>query len=226
MKKPIGIHTLVLPLLILGYGCSTGSGNLLVNGNAEAPKYDSMPKGWQNISGMWISLEGDSTHHDYGFAKEGKYYFFGGNGLLCVLQQDADVQQYANRIDDGKQRFFVNGSERSLDQGQLSDQGMLKFECLDVTKTKILYSDSTDTLMSIGKWRAIADTFSAPKFTRYVRVQLIAFRHVGGDNDGYFDDISLTAFPSPNYSLVIIIVAVILAIIVGVIVCFSKKSKK
>jgi hypothetical protein len=226
MKKPIEILRLVLPFLILSYGCSTRSGNLLVNGNAEAPKYDSVPKGWQNIAGMWTSLEGDSTHHDYGFAKEGKYYFFGVNGLLCVLQQDADVHEYANRIDDGKQQFVVNGSERSLDQGQLSDQGMVKFECLDITKTKILYSDSTDTLMSIGKWRTIVDTFSAPKSTRYVRVQLIAFRNVGGDNDGYFDDISLIAPPSTNNSAVIIIAVFILAIMVGVIVYAKKKSKK
>lgn len=214
------------PLLILGFGCGVRSGNLLVNPSAEIPKHDSVPVGWENISGKWQALEGDTLHHDFGYAKDGKYYFFGGNGLHCVLQQDAAVSQYANDIDGGKLRVFLSGYEQTLDQGPVSDQGMLKVECLDMTKTKILYSDSTDTLMSIGKWKAIADTFLAPGLTRFIRVQLIAFRNVGGDNDGYFDDISLSASSPPNYILLVIIIVATLATVTGVTIYFRKKQKK
>ncbi len=45
---------------------------------------------------------------------------------------------------------------------------------------------------------------------RFIRVQLIAFRHVGNDNDAYFDNISLVALPSQNYILIIIIIAAII----------------
>ncbi len=85
--------------------------------------------------------------------------------LLCILQQDVDVSKYAKTIDDKKQKFILSGFEQTLDQGPLSDQGMLKVQCLDASKNKTLYSDSTDTLMSVSKWQAIADTFLAPSST-------------------------------------------------------------
>jgi hypothetical protein len=225
MKKTTSFIKILLLLLIPGYGCSVHTENLLVNGGAELPAYDSVPNGWDNIAGKWSSLEGDSTHHDYGYAKDGNHYFFGGYGLTCILQQDVDVLKYAKDIDGQKQKFVISGYERTLDQGPLSDQGMVKFECLDASKSKIFYSDSTDTLMSIGKWQAIADTFLAPQSTRFVRVQLVAFRHVGGDNDGYFDDFRLSASPSRNYALIFIII-IALAAVAGATMYFRKKDKQ
>src|SRR5580698_8424127 len=130
-------RTFLLPLLICAVGCGGRSGNLLVNGNAELPRWDSVPVGWENISGKWVSMEGDSLHHDFGYADSGKYYFFAGFGSVGVLQQEVDLMRYAKDIDDGKMKLVLGGSERSLDQGPLSDEGMLKVRCLDVTKNKI-----------------------------------------------------------------------------------------
>jgi hypothetical protein len=226
MKKATTVFKVIISLLIVATACNNKpSANLIFNGSAEIPKYDSIPKGWQNIKGNWVSAEGDSAHHDYAHAQDSSHYFFGGYGLVCILQQDADVSKYAKTIDDKKQKFIVSGFEQTLDQGKISDQGMLKIECLDASKNKTLYSDSTDTLMSKIKWQAVADTFSAPSNTRFIRVQLIAFRNVGGDNDGYFDNISLTAIPAQNNLLIIIIVVAII-IFIGLGLYFRKRKIK
>jgi hypothetical protein len=210
-------NTFLLPLLIFTVSCGGRSGNLLVNANAELPRWDSVPAGWENISGKWVAMEGDSLHHDFGYADSGKYYFFAGYGSVGILQQEVDLMRYAKDIDGGKMKLVLSGFERSLDQGPVSDEGMLKVQCLDATKNKVLYNDSTDTLMSKGKWKAIVDTFLAPKFTRFVSVRLVAIRHVGGDNDGYFDNISLVAIRAPNYMLIILVVVAIGLIAAGVV---------
>lgn len=216
---------IVAPILILISSCTNKpSINLVLNGSAEMPRYDTVPKGWQNIKGHWVSEEGDSAHHDYAHAQDSSHYFFGGYGFVCILQQEADVNQYAKTIDNKKQKFILSGFEQTLDQGLQSDQGMLKAECLDATKSKVLDSTRTDTLMSKTKWQSAADTFLAPASTRFIRVQLVAFRNVGGDNDGYFDNISLVALPSQNYPLIIIIIVIAIVIVaIGSFVFFRRK---
>ena len=192
----------------------------------EALKYQAttvFQKVGKIYSGNWVSAEGDSAHHDYAHAQDSSHYFFGGYGLMCILQQDVDVSNYAKTIDGKKQKFIVSGFEQTLDQAPLSDQGMLKVECLDASKNKTLYSDSTDTLMSKSKWKAYADTFLVQSNTRFIRVELVAFRNVGGDNDGYFDNISLVAIPSQNYLLIIIIIIAII-ILAGLVLYFRKKK--
>jgi len=223
MKKNLLSQLIIVATVTIYSSCNKPSANLIFNGSAEIPSYDSVPKGWQNIQGKWVSAEGDSAHHDYAHAQDSSHYFFGGYGLICVLQQDVDVSNYAKTIDGKKQKFIVSGFEQTLDQAERSDQGMLKAECLDASKNKILDSIFTDTLMSKTKWKAVADTFSAPPNTRFIRVQLVAFRNVGGDNDGYFDNISLVAIPSQNYLLIIIIIIAI--IILSGLVLYLRKRK-
>jgi hypothetical protein len=214
---------ITIPLLLLISACNNKPGkNLILNGSAEIPAYDSVPKYWQNISGHWVSAEGDSAHHDYAHAQDSSHYFFSGYGPLCILQQEADVSSFAKRIDDKKQTFILSAFEQTLDQGMLSDQGKLKVECLDASKNKVLYSDSTDTLMSKTKWQAAADTFSAPPNTRFIRVQLIAFRNVGSDNDGYFDNIRLVAVASSPYTLIIIIIISAILVIGAAVYCIHR----
>ncbi len=202
--------------------CNNEPSNLIFNGSAEVPGYDSVPKGWQNIDGNWTSAKLDSANDIVTPAQSGNHFFFGHTGAVCILQQDVDVSKYAKKIDEKKQKFILSGFERTLDQGNLSDQGMLKEACLDASKKIMLFSDSTDTVMSKTKWQPIADTFPAPPLTRFIRIQLIAFRHVGNDNDGYFDNISLVAVPSSNYILIIIVIIAVIA--AGAVVYFQKKK--
>lgn len=165
--------------------------NLIVNGDGEMPKYDTIPPGWQNIQGHWITYEEDSVKHDFAYSQHGKYLFFAGNDSLGILQQDIDLSSYARSIDEGKQQFIFSGYVESLDQGPNSDQSAVAITGLDASKNKSLYN-FRDTTRSIGKWLEVTDTFIAPPATRSIRVQMIAIRHVGGDNDGYFDNFSLT----------------------------------
>ncbi|MEO7044910.1 MAG: hypothetical protein ABI091_06350 [Ferruginibacter sp.] len=221
MKNKVFILKIVTPLLMLISACNKPSTNLIYNGSSEIPGYDTIPKGWQNIKGNWTAAEGDSVHPNSAIAQDSSHYFFAGYGLLCILQQDVKVDQYATTIDNKKQQFILSGFEQTLDQGLLSDQGMLKVECLDATK-KILDSSRTDTLMSKTKWKAVTETFLSPASTRFIRVQLVAFRNVGGDNDGYFDNIRLVALPYQNYLLIIFLITIVI-VATGSFVYFRKK---
>ena len=201
--------------------------NLIINGSAELPKYDSVPSNWVNVQGHWVSPEGDSASHDCAFAQNGKHLFFAGNDTLGILQQDVDVSQYAKDIDAHKQQFIFNGYVYSLDQGPNSDQAQIILTGLDSSKTKITTIFNTDSKRSLNKWRLVADTFFSPPSTKFVRIQLIAIRHVGGDNDGYFDNMVLNAIPVENNMILYIIIAgavCILAIVLWIIM--KQKNKK
>ncbi len=201
--------------------------NFIINGSAELPKYDSVPPNWVNVQGHWVSPEGDSASHDCAFAQNGKHLFFAGNDTLGILQQDVDVSKYAKDIDAHKQQFIFSGYVYSLDQGPNSDQAQIILTGLDHSKTKITTVFNTDPTRSLNKWRLIADTFFAPPSTKFLRIQLIAIRHVGGDNDGYFDNMILNAVPVENNLILYLIIAAavcISAIVFWIIV--QQRNKK
>ncbi len=200
--------------------------NLIINGSAEFPKYDSTPPNWTNVQGHWVSSEGDSSSHYCTFAQKGKYLFFPGNDTLGILQQDVNVSDYRRYIDDGKQKFVFSGYVQSLDQGPGSDQAQVTLAGTDSLKAepyKIFASDST---RSLNKWLLIEDTFSVPVLTRFIRIQLRAIRHVGGDNDGYFDNMTLTALPVVDNYLTPIIIAVIVCLLAAASVLVLKVHKR
>jgi hypothetical protein len=185
------LFTAACTLLATGCTQQVPPDNLIVNGDAETARYDTVPAGWVNIQGHWVSYEEDSLHHDVGYAQHGKYIFFAGNDTLGILQQDVDVSKWSQEIDAQKQQIIFGGYVQSLDQGANSDQSALSITGLDNSKTKTLYTFS-DTTRSLNKWLRVTDTFMAPVNTRFIRIRMIAIRHVGGDNDGYFDNFSLT----------------------------------
>ena len=199
--------------------------NLVTNGNAETPKYDSVPPGWINVQGHWISSEGDSARHDCTFAQNGKYLFFAGNDTLGILQQDVSVSEYATDIDKTQQQFVFSGYVQSLDQGPASDQSQILLFGIDSSKTKITDIFKTDSTRSLNKWLLITDTFSLQPLTRFIRIQLKAIRHVGGDNDGYFDNMILVALPVKNNSKLYLIIAVAVCILV-IVFFLVRKNKK
>lgn len=201
--------------------------NLIINGSAEWAKHDSIPLSWVNVQGHWVSPEGDSAKHDCAFAQNGKYLFFAGNDTLGILQQDVDINGYSKDIDTHKQQFIFNGYVYSLDQGPNSDQAQIILTGLDSSKTKIADIFNTDSTRSLNKWRLIADTFFAPASTKFVRIQLIAIRHVGGDNDGYFDNMVLNAIPVKNNMILYMFIAgavCVLAIVLWIII--KQRNKK
>lgn len=199
--------------------------NLIINGSAELPKYDSIPGGWLNVQGHWATLEGDSIRHDFGFAQDGKYYFFAGNDTLGILQQDVNVSDYASGIDEHTLQFVFSGYVRSLDQGPNSDQSQIILTGLDNSKTKTADIFNSDTTRSIGKWLLIADTFKVSALTRFIRVQLIATRHVGGDNDGYFDNVSLIALPvKSSFNIILVGIAALVCLLIIFIIIWKRNK--
>jgi hypothetical protein len=228
MKKAIFYLFIFVITGIVIAGCTENAEaphNLVANGNAELPKYDSVPPGWVNVQGHWVSPEGDSSHHDCSYAQSGKYLFFAGNDTLGILQQDVDISEFAPVIDANKQQFIFNGYVQSLDQGPNSDQAQIIVTGLNNSKQdpQILYN--SDTTRSLNKWMLLADTFKVPSLTRFVRIQLVAIRHVGGDNDGYFDNISLIPLKNlmDRWVLFVLISA---GIILGIAFYLYIRSKK
>jgi hypothetical protein len=221
-EKKASILKIVTPLLMLIAACnSKPSSNLILNGSAEMPRYDTIPKGWQNIKGNWTSIEGDTSHHDYAWAQDGKYIFFEGNDLMGSLQQQVNVDEYESEIDAHKQQFVFRGYVQAFLQDP-PDQSSITIICLNDAKNKTLYTFSSDTISSVSNWTMISDTFVAPPLTRFITINLIANRRNGAANDGYFDNISLVALPSQNYLLIIIIIAIVI-VAIGSFLYFRKK---
>lgn len=214
MKKIIYIS-----LLVLTAACNSNHPmNLIVNGNAELPRYDSTPGGWIKVTGNWKSVKGDSSSHDYAWAQNGKYLFFEGQDLSGILSQSIDVGKYSTSIDKNSQQFIFSGFVQAFPQDP-PDQCQIRIACLKDTASKPLYSFSSDTISSVSKWHQVSDTFTAPANTRFIQIQLIAQRRNGADNDGYFDNISLvpqaTGFVlDKKWMLVIIAIALLTTVAV------------
>ena len=172
-----------------------GAQNLIYNGGAEIAIGDTMPAGWTQVAGNWKSII--DTDGSYAPAEEGYRLFFSGKDSLGILQQDVNIASYSMAVDAQKINVIFNGFVRSHDQHP-ADQSRILVQCLDVSKTNVLFEFDSDTISSIGVWKEVADTFIAPLGTRFLRVQLIATRRSGVDNDGYFDNLCLYAVKTPN----------------------------
>jgi hypothetical protein len=225
MKKLLA-YTLCIATSFAGIAACTvhqSPRNLLVNGDAEASHFGSLPAGWINVQGHWVTEEADSISHDCGLAQSGKALFFAGADTLGVLRQEVDVREFASGIAAGKQRFSFNGYAESLDQGPNSDQARIVLTSLDSMKKNPRVLFDSDTTRSLNKWLLLRDTVLAPPATAFVRVDLISIRHVGGDNDGYFDNITLVALPQTP-TVWVWVVAVVMAIAVGMVIYRRKKK--
>ncbi len=226
MKKLL-TYTFFLAISCAGLTACTGNQpphNLLVNGDAETSHFDSFPAGWTNVQGHWLAEEADSLHHRCGLAQSGKALFFEGSDTLGILRQEVDVREFASRIAAGKQQFSFNGYAESLDQGPNSDQARIILTSLDSRKKnpKVLFD--SDTTRSLNKWLWLRDTVLATPATAFIRVDLISIRHVGSDNDGYFDNITLVALDQHPASWIWAIV-VVLAISVGIVIYRRTRRK-
>ena len=187
--------TLLLSAFILAVFCSTQSRaqNLVINGSGEIAPYDTTtPSGWVNVLGSWFSTADSSDFLD---PEDGNYIFVEGDDSAGILQQDVAVASYAATIDSGHQKFYFSGWEQSYAQDP-PDVGAFYVQCLDATKTVVLRNYYSDTMSFQNGWGQVVDSFYAPANTRFVRIQLVATRYNGLDNDGYFDNIVLTTHRS------------------------------
>lgn len=172
------MKSLLRLLLFICFGCpllSYGQ-NLIVNGDAENGS-----AGWTIVSGQW-GLGTEVT------AKSGSYHFFAGTSSPAELYQDIDVSSYATSIDAGIQQFNFTGYVQN-------------WKGLDASRIIIQYRDGGGTILdtydsgnlySDNLWLPESDSRFAPANTRTIRIRLLSTKNDGADNDGYYDDLSLT----------------------------------
>jgi len=187
--------TLLLSAFILAVFCSTQgrAQNLVINGSGEASPHDTArPAAWVNVLGTWFSTADSDSFED---PEDGNCIFVEGDDSAGILQQDVAVASYAATIDSGHQKFFFSGWEQSYAQDP-PDVGAFYVQCLDATKTVVLRNYYSDTMSFENTWGKVTDSFYAPANTRFVRIQLVAIRYTGSDNDAYFDNIVLTTHRS------------------------------
>jgi hypothetical protein len=233
MKKTVSLFIYLISIILFVTSCKSKDGpqssNLVVNGSAEIPDNDSMPTGWTTVQGSWKGLLIDSNTGIIAIPREGKNLFFEGQDSIGILQQDIYVGQYGQTIDSHDQQFSFSGYVQSLDQGSPSDQTKISVTCLDSLKRNVLYVYNSDILESKNVWHQITDTFVAPRSTRFVRLQLIAVRWVGMDNDGYFDNISLQSGvhqSAGNWFWIVIIIVLVFILLIAVLIRKKTKAKK
>jgi len=167
-------------------------GNLLVNGSADEPLADGEISGWTEATGSsWTQR----THSPAPL--DGPAYFFPGAVSQAELRQDVDVSGLAAFIDRAAQRFELSGAVRSYNQGN-PDTAQVVVEYRDADGA-LLASYDSGVQASRTSWRAVSDVRTAPAGTRTIRVRLMAQRHSGSNNDGYFDALVLRALDRPSF---------------------------
>ena len=174
--------------------------NLLLNPDAEA-----RPEGGDAAGGPppgWIEVEGDAWQRRFTDPDpaSGAAYFSPGTAPLAELEQDVDVSAYAARIAAGDQQFAFEGRVHTRDEVPL-DVARIVVEYRDVTGTVVLEAYDSGEITSPFGWHQLADVRAAPAGTGWIRVRLLATAFTAGDNDGYFDALSLRSLRTSTLTI-------------------------
>lgn len=168
---------IIFIFLLLSF--SVNAQNLLVNPGAESGD----TQGWVDPDNVWGAANEITPH-------EGDYFFWPSRQAIAYTEmyQDVDMSSYVTSIDNGSAWFNLSGWLANWDQYP-HDRATLAIEALDAKNQQLLYL-SKDHRSPV--WTQYQIETKIPEGTRTLRVHLIATRFVGSDNDGYFDDLSLT----------------------------------
>jgi hypothetical protein len=182
-----------LPLLILLLSFISPllhAQNLILNPSNELPPVGDNIQFWTEIQGVeWQQRCGDPL------AQHGSCYFFAGNGAVCKLAQTIDLTPYINTIDAGNQEFYFSGYARSYNQ---SPPDHSQFELRYFSETNaLLATHILGPYSSTTSWVHTDITMTAPIGARSIQVLLHSIRYSGTNNDGYFDNLNLTAIEQP-----------------------------
>lgn len=199
-NRPAGAYLLAVVALLSicllsgGPGWAASSGpptELLANPGAEEPLASGELPGWTEAVGSKWTVRSSNPS-----PAEGLKYFFCGNDAVAELRQDVDVGGLAYFVDLGVQSFAWSGWVRSYNQ-QPADMARVVVEYRDASG-QVLDTFDSGEIGSKEAWVEVADTRLAPVGTRVLRVSLHARRQSGGNNDAYFDDLSLLALDPPD----------------------------
>lgn len=166
---------------------NTSQSNLLRNSGNEEPLVAGKIPGWTEVVGTnWTKRSSDPSPF------EGGAYFFAGAEAHAELRQDVDVSSYETTIAAGTQQFVFEGYVRSWNQSP-ADTSRIIIEYRDKANTRVLTSFDSGEIVNTSSWQLVSDTRAALIETAWIRVRLISTRTAGGNNDGYYDALSLRA---------------------------------
>jgi hypothetical protein len=160
--------------------------NLIFNPGNELPLVSGEIQGWTEVVGTdWAQRSAAPT------PASGSFYFFAGASANGTLRQNVNVSSLATAIDAGLVAFDFSGYVQTFAQAP-SDTARIVLRQL-AADFSVLSTFDTGELINEGSWRLVANTSNASASTRFVQIDLIARRTNGNNNDGYFDDLGLTA---------------------------------
>ena len=158
----------------------------LTNPGAEAGD----ASGWTVVGSNSLFSSITSTGGFYPGPKTGSRYFAGAITPAARMYQDVDVSAYASAIDSGQVvadlLVWIAGFEPTTDHGSIF------LKALDVSNTVLSTVALEELYLSNPTWITQNLAMLLPADTRKVRIELLATRITGGDNDTNFDDIALT----------------------------------
>ncbi|MCP4568208.1 MAG: hypothetical protein GY841_11580, partial [FCB group bacterium] len=169
--------------------------NLLVNPGAEARPEDGGLPGWTMVLGSdWQRRFAPPE------PAEGQASFFAGTAELAELIQDVEVTAYAARIAAGDQHFAFDGWVRTYDEVP-PDVAIIIVEYRDASNIVALDTFDSGEIANPYGWHQVSDVRAAPAGTGWIRVRLVSNRFTEGDNDGYFDALSLRSLRAPTVQI-------------------------
>ncbi len=180
-------------ILLIGFSAALFSSlfaqNLIKNGDCELPPVNAKIPNWIEVQGNeWRPNNADLT------PQSGQFYFYPGSARNAELMQDVDVSNFSCPIDAGLQRFNFTGYVRSFPQNPI-DQSRIIVEYRNTNNVALDTYDSGNQTNTTA-WLLLSDLRLAPLGTRKIRIRLISTLRAGTDNDGYYDNLSLTPNPA------------------------------
>lgn len=130
----------------------------------------------------------------------GDGFFYAGEADSAELRQDVDVSAFAAAIAAGTQSFEWKASIRSRAES-VSDTARVIVEYRNQSNTAAIAWMDSGEVSSVGAWRLLENTRTAPAGTGWIRLRLIATRRTGTTNDAYFDALSLRAVTGAGVKL-------------------------
>ncbi|MCH9680646.1 MAG: hypothetical protein K0V04_04360 [Deltaproteobacteria bacterium] len=169
-------------------GVGTGqSDNLITNPGGEVAG-NPVP-GWVAANGTWISAEFQGV---YDVPYEGTSFISADTGpdnAPFSLEQDIEVDAWADLIDQGQMRFSFRGYTRSLSTD--NDEYRIHVRYLDDDGTNMQQWNTG--WQTTDDWVPRQDTRFAPVGTRTIQVDLGCRKQGGTYCDGFFDALELRA---------------------------------
>ncbi|MBW2732967.1 MAG: hypothetical protein JRH20_11295 [Deltaproteobacteria bacterium] len=167
---------------------ATGT-NLLVNASCESPASVGIA-GWTAVTCPedWVCAKPGQINQP----QDGEYLFFPQQCSPAHLEQIVDVRTWAAAIDQQTQRFRFSGWFSNWQNTGDSTQILVQYL---TTPTSAPLGEYDSGVFNLALWQELTDERLAPMGTQFIRVELVARRSDGSDNDGYFDNLRLEALP-------------------------------